>query len=416
MSSEILSVLEYMEKEKGIGRADMISAIVTALKNAALKGINAGQELKIEINPKNGQLHAWAVLKVVDSVSDPKLEIHVEKAQALKPGAAIGELVERPVDPSYLGRIAAQTARQAIMQRIRQFEKDRIQDEYKDVVGDIVSGVVRRRERGDLFIDLGKAEAVMPGKEQVPGEEYTPGERIRSLLLAIEATSRGPELILSRASPRFVRRLFELEVAEIADGTVRIDAFAREPGYRTKIAVTSTDPKVDPVGACVGARGARVKSIVRELGGEKIDIVVWKADPKEMLLEALKPVVPRNIQMDEKSKRMVLDVAEEDLAIAIGRRGQNARLTSKLVGWRIDIVRAETAPTGLQERMREAAALLSVIPGIDSNQAARLVAMGFVSLEAFEGVEVGDLVDGGFTEEEAGQILDKVRTHRGTQG
>jgi N utilization substance protein A len=235
------------------------------------------------------------------------------------------------------------------------------------------------------------------------------------MLLAIEATSRGPELILSRASPRFVRRLFELEVAEIADGTVRIDAFAREPGYRTKIAVTSTDPKVDPVGACVGARGARVKSIVRELGGEKIDIVVWKADPKEMLLEALKPVVPRNIQMDDKSKRMVLDVAEEDLAIAIGRRGQNARLTSKLVGWRIDIVRAETAPTGLQERMREAAAVLSVIPGIDDSQAARLVAMGFVSFEAFEGVEVGDLVDGGFTEEEAGQILDKVRTHRGAQ-
>ncbi|HEY5550638.1 MAG TPA: hypothetical protein VIK52_02025 [Opitutaceae bacterium] len=223
-------------------------------------------------------------------------------------------------------------------------------------------------------------------------------------------------MILSRASPRFVRRLFELEVAEIADGTVRIDAFAREPGYRTKIAVTSTDPKVDPVGACVGARGARVKSIVRELGGEKIDIVVWKADPKEMLLEALKPVVPRQIQMDEKSKRMVLDVAEEDLAIAIGRRGQNARLTSKLVGWRIDIVRAETAPTGLQERMREAAAGLSLIPGIEDVEAARLVPMGLVSLEAFEGVEVGDLVDGGFTEEEAGRILDKVREHRGTQG
>ena len=218
------------------------------------------------------------------------------------------------------------------------------------------------------------------------------------------------------SSPRFVRRLFELEVAEIADGTVRIEAFAREPGYRTKIAVISTDPKVDPVGACVGARGARVKSIVRELGGEKIDIVVWKADPKEMLLEALKPVVPRNIQMDEKNKRIVLDVAEEDLAIAIGRRGQNARLTSKLVGWRIDIVRAETAPTGLEERMREAAGSLSQIPGISDDQASRLVGMGLVSLEAFEGVEVGDLVDGGFTEEEAAMILDKVNEHRGAQG
>ncbi|HKB91451.1 MAG TPA: transcription termination factor NusA, partial [Opitutaceae bacterium] len=271
MSSEILSVLEYMEKEKGIGRADMIAAIVNAIKGAAQKGVNSGQELKIDINPRNGQLSAWSLLKVVDSVSDPRVEIHIEKAQALKPGAQIGEFIERAIDPSYLGRIAAQTARQAIMQRLRQFEKERIYDDFKDLVGDIVSGTVRRRERNDLFIDLGKAEAMLPGKEQVPGEEYAPGERIRCLLMSIDSTPRGPELILSRASSRFVRRLFEVEVTEIADGTVKIEAFAREPGYRTKIAVSTSDPKVDPVGACVGARGARVKSIVRELGGEKID-------------------------------------------------------------------------------------------------------------------------------------------------
>src|SRR3954463_11220287 len=183
MSSEILSVLEYMEKEKGIGRADMISAIVNAIKTAALKGISSGQELKIDINPKNGQLHAWTLLKVVDSVSNPRTEIHIEKAQALKPGAQLGEVLEKEIDPSTLGRIAAQTARQAVMQKLRQFEKDRIYDDFKDMVGNIVTGTVRRKERNDLYVDLGKAEAVMPAKEQVPGEEYQPGERIRCILM-----------------------------------------------------------------------------------------------------------------------------------------------------------------------------------------------------------------------------------------
>ncbi|MEO6246338.1 MAG: transcription termination factor NusA, partial [Opitutaceae bacterium] len=337
MSSEILSVLEYMEKEKGIPRADMIATIANALKTAAQKGVNSGQELKIDINPKNGQLHAWAVMKVVDSVGNPKTEIHVEKAQAVKPGAVIGDMIDKEVDPSSLGRIAAQTARQAVMQRLRQFEKDRIYDDFKDQVGNIVTGTVRRRERNDLFVDLGKAEAVMPGKEQVPGEEYQPGERIRCIMLEIESTPRGPEIILSRASPKFVRRLFELEVTEVADGTVKIEAFAREPGYRTKIAVTSTDPKVDPVGACVGARGARVKTIVRELGGEKIDIVKYYANPREMIIEAMKPAVPREITLDEKNHRIILKVATDDLAVAIGRKGQNARLTSRLIGWRLDI-------------------------------------------------------------------------------
>ncbi len=405
MSSEILSVLEYMEKEKGIPRADMISAIVNAIKTAALKGVNSGQELKIEISPKNGQLKAWAIMKVVDSVADPKKEIHVEKAQVFRHGAALGELIEKEIDPSYLGRIAAQTARQAIMQKLRQFEKERIYDDFKDSVGDIVSGTVRRRERNDLFIDLGKAEAVMPGKEQVPGEEYSPGERIRCLLLEIENNTRGPEIILSRATPKFVRRLFELEVTEIADGTVQIQSFAREPGYRTKIAVISTDPKVDPVGACVGARGARVKSIVRELGGEKIDIIPFHADPKEMLVEALKPAVPREIVLDEKNKRMLVRVANEDLAVAIGRKGQNARLTSRLVGWKLDI--EEWKATASDPRAQAISLLVGAF-GFDKSVAERLVANGINSPGAFEGVEAGDLVGFGFSEEEAQSIITKV--------
>jgi N utilization substance protein A len=402
MSSEILSVLEYMEKEKGIPRSDMIATIANALKTAAQKGVNSGQELKIEINPKNGQLHAWALLKVVDSVANPKTEIHVEKAQAVKAGAVLGEILEKEIDPSTLGRIAAQTARQAVMQRLRQFEKDRIYDDFKDQVGNIVTGTVRRRERNDLFVDLGKAEAVLPAKEQVPGEEYAPGERIRCLLLEIESTPRGPEIILSRASPKFVRRLFELEVTEVADGTVKIEAFAREPGYRTKIAVTSTDPKVDPVGACVGARGARVKTIVRELGGEKIDIIKYFADPREMVIEALKPAVPREIVLDEKNRRILLKVATDDLA---GRKGQNARLTSRLLGWRLDIEEFKAIgadPEGDAKRKLVAAL------GLADELALRLVKAGFNSLELFEGVVPEDLVGEGFTPEEAADVIARV--------
>jgi N utilization substance protein A len=405
MSQEILAVLEYMEKERGIARADMIAAIVNAIKAAALRGVNSGQELKIEISPKNGQLKAWAVLKVVDSVSDPRQEIHVEKAQALRAGVQIGETVDKEINPAELGRIAAQTARQAVMQKLRQFEKDRIYDDYKDSVGNIVTGTVRRKERNDIYIDLGKSEAILPGREQVPGEEYQPGDRIRALLLAIESTPRGPELILSRGSPKFVRRLFEVEVGEIADGTVKIEAFAREPGYRTKIAVTSIDPKVDPVGACVGARGARVKTIVRELNGEKVDIINWFADPKQMVLEALKPAVPRDIVLDERSKRILLRVATEDLAIAIGKKGQNARLTSRLIGWRIDI---EEHKNEVVDPRTQAVKSLVLAFGLEKLLAERLVAIGINSPAAFEGVDADALVEAGFSAEEAAAVMQTV--------
>jgi N utilization substance protein A len=223
--------------------------------------------------------------------------------------------------------------------------------------------------------------------------------------MEIESSPRGPEIILSRASPKFVRRLFELEVTEVADGTVKIEAFAREPGYRTKIAVTSTDPKVDPVGACVGARGARVKTIVRELGGEKIDIIKYYADPREMIIEALKPALPREIVLDEKTHRILLKVATDDLAVAIGRKGQNARLTSRLIGWRLDIEEFKAIgadPEGDAKRKLVAAL------GIPDSQALRLVKAGFVSLELFEGVEAGDLEGAGFAPDEAADIISRV--------
>ncbi len=414
MSNEILSVLEYMEKEKGISREDMISAIINAIKGAALRGGDSDQDLKIEIDSKTGEMQAWANLQVVETVSDPRMEILLEKARLEKEDAQVGDCLEKEIDPAYLGRIAAQTARQTIMQRLRQFEKERIYDDYKDMIGDIVSGVARRRERGDLIVDLGKAEAILPPKERVPGEDYAPGERIRCLLLNIDHGNRGPELILSRASVRFVRRLFELEVTEIADGTVTIETISREPGYRTKIAVNSNDSKVDPVGACVGARGARVKSIVRELSGEKIDIIRHYSDPIRMLEEAIKPAIPKNINIDEAKRRILFEVSEDDLSVAIGRRGQNARLTSRLLGWKLDISKEQKLDDGFEARVEAAVAGWHDVSGISDETAQGLVNMGIVSPEAFIGVELNDLIDTGFSESEAKEIIEKVSEYRET--
>lgn len=413
MSNEILAVLEYMEKEKGIPREEMISAIASAIRSAAEKGVNAGGELRVDINPKTGALQAWSIYEVTDSMSDPMRQMPLEKARLIAPNVKLGEFVEKPVDPAYLGRIAAQTARQAIMQRIRQFEKERLYDEYKDRVGEIVSGVVRHKDRNDVVVDLGKAEALLPYRERVQGEEYNPGDRIRCLLLDIEATTRGPELILSRSHANFIRKLFEMEVAEIHDGTVQIVTVAREAGYRTKIAVDSTDPRVDPVGACVGSRGARVKGIVKELGGEKVDILHYYADPLKFLEEAIKPAKPLNVKIDAATKTIYFEVSEEDIPVAIGRKGQNARLTSRLMGWQIEIEKIKVV--GFSDHVQAAVAGWNGVEGIAPEVAQKLVANGFVNPEAMEGVEATDLTAAGFSEEEASSILGIVAKTKETK-
>jgi N utilization substance protein A len=400
-----------MEKEKGIARDAMIEAIASAIASAAQKSINTTNDIRVEINPKSGALKAWNQLEVVDSVGDTQREMHIDKARQIDNEATVGTIIETEVDPAFLGRIAAQAARQAILQRIRQFEKDRIFDDFKDTVGDIVTGTVRRRERGDLLIDLGKAEAILPARERIMGEDYAPGESIRCLLLRIEQSNRGPEIILSRSNINFVRRLFDVEVTEIADGTVKIEAMAREAGYRTKIAVTSTDPKVDPVGACVGSRGARVKTIVRELGGEKIDIIRYESDPIRLLEEALKPAVPKDIELNEEEHRIHFNVIEDDLSIAIGRKGLNAKLTSRLLGWKLDIGKKEIESVGFSQKVAKAVEGINLIPGIVPEIAERLVAIGLVSADAFEGVSSSDLLDAGFSEEEASDVLGKVQKY-----
>ena len=413
MSSEILAVLEYMEKEKGISREDMIATIESAIKTAAERGVNSSGDVRVDISAKTGVMKAWSRLEVVESVSDTFCEIHLDKARLYAESPKVGDFVERELDPSYLGRIAAKTAEQAIKQRLRQFEKEHIYDEFRDQVGNLVTGIVRRKDRGDLVVEVGKAEALLPWRERVPGEDWVPGERIRCLLNKLEQHGRGPELILSRSSLNFVRKLFEMEVAEIADGTVTLAAMAREPGYRTKVCVRSTDAKVDPVGACVGARGARVKSIVREMNGEKVDIVRWFEDPIEQLAEALKPAIPQNVTLDREKRRMYFEVVEDDLSVAIGRKGINARLTSRLLGWKLDIGKVVVKQVGFDERKSKAADALTSV-GIEFEVADRLVAFGLVSPEAFEGVTAEDLVGLGFEQQIADTILEKVSSEDGT--
>ena len=412
-SSEILAILEYMEKEKQISRQDMIESISAAIKNAAAKSMHASYDLKIEINPKSGALKSWALLTVTDSVADPATQIHIDKATILKPDAQIGDVIEREIDLSNLGRIAAKNVYQSIIQKVRQFEKERIFDDYKDVVGDIVSGTVRRREKGAFVVDLGKAEAIMPKRECVIGEDYAPGERIRCLLLEIDNSPRGPEIILSRASYKFVRRLFDLEVSEIADGSVRIDAMAREPGYRTKIAVSSDDPRIDPVGACVGAGGSRVKSIVRELNGEKIDVIKYSPDPKTLLEECIKPAVAKNVKIDNYNKVISFEVSEEDLSVVIGKRGSNAKLTSRLLGWKLDIAKESTGEAGMDEKLAQAAEnLAKILPFLPYEKVVILARSGFSSVEVFDGAEPHELVEIGFDQAEAERIINAVKEYQ----
>jgi len=308
----------------------------------------------------------------------------------------VGDEIEVKVTPKDFGRIAAQTARQTMMQQLRIAEKAMIYDEFKDRAGDIVGGTVRRFDKSDVMIDLGKFEGTMPSRERVSTDQYSIGDRIRAYVVAVENGSRGPEIILSRSHPNFVRRLFEFEVSEIADQTVEIRGIAREPGFRTKVAVFSADSKVDPVGACVGLRGARVKNIVRELNNEKVDIIRWSEDLTEFVTDALKPAIIRSIEIDEEQHQVRVTVDEEELSKAIGRRGQNARLTSRLLGWDVQIEKDASKTEIFEKRVIDAATEFVTQIGehnIDIDTAIKLVKGGIVNLEFFSMVDVGDVAE-----------------------
>jgi N utilization substance protein A len=307
------------------------------LFSAAKKAVGPARELRVVIDQKNGDIRAFAKLIVSEKVISKHDQITVFDARRIRADAQVGEEVEVEVTPVGFGRIAAQYAKQALMMQIRRAEKQLIFTEFKDRVGDIISGVVRRFDRSDVTIDLGKYEALLPNRERVPTEEYQIGERIRCYVKAVEDGLHGPEIILSRSDPHFVIKLFQLEVSEINDGTIEIKAIAREPGFRTKIAVWTRDEKVDPVGACVGLRGQRVKNIVRELNNEKVDVIPWSPDVRTFITNALAPAKLKSFEIDEANKRMRILVSEDQLSLAIGKRGQNARLASRLLGWNIDI-------------------------------------------------------------------------------
>jgi N utilization substance protein A len=391
MNADFLAVLEFWEREKGINRDVLVGAVHEALLSAAKKAVGPARELRVAIDQKNGDIRAYAKLIVSDKVISKHDQISVFDARRIKSDAQVGEEVEVEVTPVGFGRIAAQYAKQALMMHIRRAEKALIFTEFKDRVGDIISGTVRRFDRSDVLVDLGKYEALLPNRERVPTEEYQVGERIRCYVKAVEQGPHGPEIILSRSDPRFVLKLFQLEVSEINDGTIEIKGIAREPGFRTKLAVYTRDEKVDPVGACVGLRGQRVKNIVRELNNEKVDIIRWDPIIRHFITNALAPAKLKAFEIDEANKRVKIIVSPDQLSLAIGKRGQNARLTSKLTGWQVDIESEVVVIKGFEEKVAEAVESLAAIPGITREQADVLVHHGLTRLEDLLQADVSDL-------------------------
>jgi transcription termination/antitermination protein NusA len=413
MNADFLAVLEFWEREKGISRDVLLGAVQEALLSAAKKAVGPARELRVEIDQKNGDIKAFAKLIVSDRVISQHDQISVFDARRLKSDAAVGDEIEKEVTPTGFGRVASQFAKQALMQKIRQAEKSMIFAEFKDRVGDIISGTVRRFERSDVILDLGKYEALLPNRERVPTEEYQVGERIRCYVKAVEEGPHGPEIILSRADPQFIIKLFKLEVSEINDGTIEIKGIAREPGFRTKMAVYSRDPKVDPVGACVGMRGQRVKNIVRELNNEKVDVIPWSSDIKTFVTKALEPAQLKSIELDEVRKRVKILVSEDQLSLAIGKRGQNARLTARLTGWEVDIDAEHVVTKGLDEKIADAVEALAAIPGVTREQADALVHNGVHRLEDLLSAEAGDISDIPQIGENAAAILEAARAEAG---
>ena len=412
MNAEFIASMEYWEREKGLDREILISAVEDAMVSAAKRAVGPARELRCEIDRKDGDIRAFASLIVVERVTDKQSEISLESALRHKPSAQLDEELEVEVTPKNFGRIASQNAKQALMQAIRRAEKALIYSEFKDRVGDIVSGEVRGFDRSDVLVDLGKFEALLPNRERVPTEEYQRGERIRCLVKAMQGSDSNSEIILSRRDSNFVLKLFQLEVSEINDGTIEVKAIAREPGFRTKLAVHSRDEKVDPVGACVGLRGQRVKNIVRELNNEKIDIIRWDTDIETYVTNSLAPAQIKRLEVEQDRKRIHILVDPDQLSLAIGRRGQNARLTSILTGWQIDIDPEEEVRIGFEEQVAGAVDALAAIPGIEKEQADALVHAGLLTLDALIGVEAGDLADIPGLAEHAEPVLAAARAEK----
>ena len=370
-------VIDSVVKDKGIKREIVVSALEQAILAAAKKRLGTYREIEAQYNEDLGEVELFEFRTVVEDVEDDEIEISLDDAHKLDPDAQMGDEVGMKLELADFGRIAAQTAKQVIIQKIRDAERDIIFEEYKDRVGELVHGIVRRFERGDIIVDIGRTESALPRKEQVPRESYRPGDRVRAYILDVNRAAKGPQVILSRATPHLVERLFEVEVPEIAEGVVRIVQIAREPGARTKIAVSSKDSSVDPVGACVGMKGSRVQAVVQELRGEKIDIVVYDPEIARFAVNALAPAEVLKVFVDQEENTLQILVADDQLSLAIGRRGQNVRLASQLTGWKIDM-KSESEYAEEQSRAKQE---LAAIEGISA------VAVELLYLEGFRSAQ-----------------------------
>ncbi len=389
MASELKRLIEQVSREKGIDRLTLIQTLEEAIKSAIRKRYGAKLDLDVTFNEEYGEIEAFQFKEVVEELSDPDKQVILEEAKKLDSECEVGDELGIRMETEMLGRIAAQSAKQVIIQKMKDAEREVVYEEFKSRKGEVVNGIVQRVDKGAILVNVGQAEAVLPQKEQIPREIFRQGDRIRTYVLEVKKISKGPQIVLSRTHPHFLIQLFHAEVPEISEGIVSIISAAREPGSRAKIAVISKDSDVDPVGACVGMKGTRVQNVVQELRGEKIDIIPWNMDPAKFVVNGLAPAIISKVIVDQANRSMEVIVPDDQLSLAIGKRGQNVRLASKLTNWRID-VKSESR----YERQKQAGyqALLR-IPGLSSEMADKLYESGIGSLEEFLDASLLELED-----------------------
>ncbi|MFH1134757.1 MAG: transcription termination factor NusA [Pseudomonadota bacterium] len=409
MITDLRRVIDQVSRDKGIDRAILVSTLEEAIKSAAKKKFGLSDNIEVAFNEEAGEMEVFRFKAVVETVVDPHLEISLEEARVLDPESQLGDELGVKMETAEFGRIAAQSAKQVIIQRMKDAERDIVFEDFKDRVGEIINGIVQRFDKGAIIVNLGRTEAVLPAGEQIPKENYRRGDRLRALVVDVNQISRGPQVVLSRTHPNFLTALFETEVPEIAERIVRIVAVAREPGSRSKIAVMSEDSDIDPVGACVGMRGSRVQSVVQELRGEKIDIIPHNPDPARFIVSALAPAVVSRVIMEESSKTMEVVVPDEQLSLAIGRKGQNVRLASKLSGWKIDV----KSESKYDRAMKEGYQGIISLPGVGEVTADSLYQSGFRSVRDLVDIPVEDLLAQvpGLTIDKANNIKEAARKY-----
>lgn len=406
---ELLQIADAVAREKSIDRMIVIESMQDAIEKAAKTRYGAETNVRAEINPKTGELRLWRLLEVVEAVEEPGRQVELKYAKTKNDAAKLGDFLTEPLPPIEFGRIAAQSAKQVIVQKVRDAERDRMYEEYINRVGEIVNGTVKRVEYGNVIVDLGRGEAIIRRDELIPRELYRYGDRVRAYIYDVRREQRGPQIFLSRTHPQFMAKLFMQEVPEIYDGIITIRSIARDPGSRAKIAVTSSDSSIDPVGACVGMRGSRVQAVVAELQGEKIDIIPWTESIADLVVSALQPADVAKVVLDEQAERIEVVVPDEQLSLAIGRRGQNVRLASQLIGWDIDILTEQEESERRQKEFTERSALFMQALDVDEMVAQLLASEGFSSVEELAYIDASEIASiQGFDEETAAEIQQRA--------